>query len=284
MARNKEAIDGLLKNPVVNGEDDAEYLLGLSPVDREKLLHERQCKVDAVEEKRRLRSLYSNSFVVSDVPVSEMPSGPSVPLASCNFLVSRDLLEANAFKPNFSVFRGSFVRFCHSNVWTVCKIISVAEHEELYRMTTGDKLLTNVRLALDNGTAVEHAVPLTHVSSSPMTQRELDSLCRRFKLESVESLNEKHRRVLAEMRRNLTDEEITKMIGKKNSLNPQPRRGAILKIELILKRDNAIAAKDKAEAERCQRELEKLEDERSRLKRQRERDDLEDAKRKISNR
>ncbi|KAI4291080.1 hypothetical protein PAPHI01_0380 [Pancytospora philotis] len=268
--------DHLRQNDLYCDEADREKLESMSEKQREEILYKRYLKIAEIEEKRQLMAL-------EEAPAPAV-SEPAITLESCEFVCPRRLLVENVFKPAFSSFRGCFVRVKLNSDYRICKIVGVVEVPP-YRLpqTKGDGpgAQTTVALNLDTGAKIIKNFELTNISGNPMEADELRHFLDAFAIENVGLLNDKCRRVKEQMRGSMTDEEVARMVENRAKANPRKKKRSELKIDLILKRDAALAAKDKTKAFFYQQELEKLEDEEKARKKEAERNEMEEARKRL---
>ena len=264
------------EDALILGDEDREYLNGLTDTEREKVLYGRFKKINEVEEKRQLLEM-------------ERPSAPQKKVSSarfedCAFVVGRDMLAKNAFKPFFSMFQGCFVRVMLNGRYSICRIASMKENEIApYALTDDSKRKTSISLNLDTGTKIHHQFSINLISSRGMREEEFEEFVGAFDIRDVGALNTRYRKVAAEMGRDLTDEELTKTIENRLKQNPRKMSNAQKKIDIILKRDAAVAAKNKSEAFRYQQMLESMEDSEKEKKRREELDEMEEARKRLRN-
>lgn len=265
----------LEKNGLYADEDDRKYLEALPEVERERILYRRWKDVKEVEEKRQLMEL--------NRPKIAEPKPTRVCFEDCDFIVKRSLLTSNVFKPFFNKFKGCFTRARIGTKYFICKIAAIEEKEQTYPLPDQHNLKTNIYLTLDTGSKICKQFELFNISSNSMLTEEFEAFLEAFKISSAGPLNEKYKRLKQDMERNLTDEEIVKMVANRMKNNPRKKTDTQQKIELILRRDEAVAAKNKEEARKYQALLEKIEDsERERI-RQQESEEIDEAKKRLRN-
>lgn len=258
-------------------DEDRAWLKSLSETQREKVLYERHKALQAIEEKRQLLEMDRSAQ-----PAAPQKTVPAVKFEDCAFVVSRELLTANAFKPFFSLFKSCFIRAKVNGEYRICKIIGISEREA-YPLADGSKLNTTVALNIDTGEKIYKQFELTNVSSRGMLEEEFEAFLSAFEIQSADSIVSRYKKVVEEMNRNLTDEEITKTIANRLRDNPKKKNNTEKKIDLILKRDAAVAAKNKAGAFFYQQQIEQLEDSQKEKKRKREFEELEEVKKRLKN-
>jgi len=134
-------------------EEDEKYLNSLSEVQREKILYERYIKLKNHEEKEQLKRLGIKEISIPDgslphldgsnphldnfhqfstnnySPTSYSPSQHQFRLEDCDFIVKKQLLLKNVFKPNLGTFKGCFIRAKVNREYKICKIIGFKEME-----------------------------------------------------------------------------------------------------------------------------------------------------------
>lgn len=267
MKSYKECIEN---GELFNDSNDKELLLAMPQLKREQILHERFNKVQDYEmKKKRFTSTVSEEETVEIVkPNAE----------DCKCVMSRDEITPNIFKPFINILKGTFVRTGINNMTVICKIIGFSTTEK-YQMN-GKPIMTSIAFDLDTGNKVIKCIPVNFISSSKPTSEEIDEFIRKFKILDFTELNMKYNKVISELKRSLTDGEITKMIENKLKDNPKKLTNTEKKIQFIAKRDDAIQRKNKESAMHYQSQLELIEDE-ERLIRKRKVENDNDSKRRF---
>ena len=266
--------DGLFLN-----EEDKKKLSSYSEVERERILYERWTELQRVAEKKQLMEQLGK--VEKEEPAKK--AAPALHMPDAHFLVRRPMLVQAVFKPFFPIFKGCFVRAKIGSQYYICKIAGFSTGEP-YPLPESRGMLTNTYLTIDIGDRLVKNFDLRNVSSGKMEPSEFDSFVKTFGISSLSPLNDKYKRVSAEMSRELTDEEITQFIAAREKVNPKKKTEAQQKIDLILKRDQAMEANKREEASRYQKELEEIEDRERARQRMKESEELEEMKKKLRNR
>ncbi|KAI5170119.1 hypothetical protein PAEPH01_1262 [Pancytospora epiphaga] len=255
-------------------DDDRRQLQEMSEIQREKRIYDRYRKIRDIEEKRQLREMETGSTQTTTKIIK------NIKFSDCKFIVSRKLLTSNMFKPFFSSFKGCFVRTKLNGKYKIAKVVGISETEP-YTVTDIPDVMTNVAINIDSGERIFKQFKLGNVSAQGILEEEFEEFVAMFKIEDLEGLNVKYERVVEQMRRDMTDAEITKTIENRKKANPRKKTMTERKIDLILKRDAAVMAKDKDRALHYQQEIEKMEDAEKEKKRKQEAAELEDVKRRL---
>jgi len=252
-----KTIEEMLKSgELFEDEKEKNEILQLPEVQREQRLNEKYKKLKEKEMSEMLLEMSKDkSAKIESNPVNSTPKYPE-----CDFILSRDLLMSNIFKPFVNVAKGCFVRPLINGKNFVCKISGFTKIPP-YKLS--DKTGTNcsVALVLDTGAKQLDGVPINFLSSSNATEEEFNEFIRIFKISSLVDIRKKYESVKNEFSRGLKDSEITKMIEARLRDNPKKKTNTQRKIEIISKRDEAIQLRNKEEALRLQQQLEKIEDE-----------------------
>ena len=264
------------------GEEDKQRLMKMTETQREKVLYSRYCEIMAFKEKELLREM--DTGAPEAIPgmggVEESIARPRY--EDCDFIVSRELLVKNVFKPCFGVFRGSFVRARLNNEYKICKIVGI-EKVEPYSLRDQGELRCGSALNLDDGTRVVKKFEIYNVRSKKPSPEEFEVFVNQFKIDSVDDLRAKYRRICTETSKPQTDEEITATIENRLRANPRKKSNAQIKIDLIINRDDAIRRLDREAASHYQRLLEEMEDAEREERRKRHAEELLEARRRLHN-
>lgn len=257
-------------------EADRVHLQSLPETQREKILYDRYCALKEHEERRKLR----NMVQPTTDKIAELPK-PSY--NECDFILTKRELLSAIFSPVFNTFKGCFVRAKVNDSYKICKIVGVVQKEP-YRLYNRKDEKTDLALSLDTGTKVCKGVEITSISSQKALEEEFDSFLNSFKITSLDSIRAKHTRVTAEIGRNPTEKEQTAIIANRERANPKKKSKAEHKIELILKRDEALTNKDREGAKHYQQLIEQLENEERYRKRMQAKEELIAARRRLERR
>lgn len=251
-------------------EEDKERIMSLPELQREQILNERFQKMNNNDLVKTLRE-----FDKQEKTASEPKKRPK--FEECDFVVGRDLILNNVFKPFINILKGSFVKAMINKKYAICKI-SAIKTVNPYKLLNGSNQMCSVGLDLDNGTKIYSGVEINSVSSSRVTQDEFEAFIDNFSIESLDDLKKKYKKIRDEFSRCLTDTEVSKTIENRMKDNPKSQTSTEKKIEIIAKRDEAIQNKDKEKATFYQTKLEEIEDQEREIRKKKLMDD--DCKRK----
>lgn len=270
---------------------DRAYLESLPETQREKILYDRYCALKAVEEKRQLRSLTESSRLgtsqsltesTADTLSTSAPAPASCHFTDCDFVVSRNLLISAIFRPTLTAFKGCFVRVHINNKYRLCKITGFTRVVP-YPLYNSKKELSDIALVLDSGAKLYKDIQVTNVSTQPVMEDEFNQFLQDFSITTLSGLSARFRKAQKEATRELNVTEAAEMVQTRERANPRKKSRAEQKIDLILKRDEALQGRNKAAAAQYQRQIEEMENEERRAKRQREAEEIEEARRRLEN-
>lgn len=258
-------------------EDDKKRILSMPELQREQKLHERYTRIKEAEMSKLVKELDRKKEVH---PAEAFKPRPRV--EGCDFVVQRDTIVNNVFKPSIGVLKGAFVRAMINKRYIICKVVGFSK-TDLYPLMDKFQNMCSLGLKLDTGSRVVENVQVTSVSSSGVTSEEFDAFLESFDIKSLDSVKDKFSKVKQELSRSLTDAEITKMVENRLEDNPKKMTSTERKIEIIAKRDEAIQAKNKQKALLYQNQLEQIEDEERAERKRKFLEDSEKRKRKTYN-
>lgn len=131
---------GIVNEALFNDEEDRERIMSMPEVEREKIIFERQQKLEEAAEKQRLiakvkaleegesgpRSV-SAPTTATKVSAEKQTLSPEDYNAFCNVVLSRKFIEAYAFHPSFAqIAKGCFVRLAlERGVYRLCEIVKI---------------------------------------------------------------------------------------------------------------------------------------------------------------
>jgi len=234
-------------------EEDKKEILALPELKREKILHDRFKKINDT----RLSSSILKTLDREEAPKS---TEPGLRFEECDFILSRDLIANNIFKPFVGIIKGCFVRAMINKKYVICKVMAVKNGRQ-YNLMTKVPQRCSVVFDVDSGKKIIDGIDVNCISSSGINPSEFEEFIVDFGIESFEELRKKQRRVVSEFGRALTNSELTKTIENRLRDNPKKQSMAERKIEIITKRDEAVQKKDKQGAMEYQKQLEAIEDE-----------------------
>lgn len=241
---------------IYENEEERESIMNMSEVQREIILHEKYNKMKKQEVNILLKEMSKNKAPkIEDSEITVFPK-----YQECDFLISRDLLINNIFKPFVGLARGSFVRAVINGKYSICKIAGFCKTSS-YELCDKLKTKCTTALILDLGEKTLDEFQVNSVSSSNATEEEFREFCKKFKITRVEGIRKKYEHLKQEFSRSMTDDEKKKTIEARQKDNPKKKTNTQKKIEIISMRDEAIQLKNKDEALRLQKQLEKIEDE-----------------------
>lgn len=249
---------------IYENEEQKNEIMNKSEVEREIFLHEIYNQRKSKEINQFLKELKENKS-----SKAEDTNDKAIPIFSeSDFIITRDLLLPNIFKPFANILKGCFVRVYINRKYSICKITGFCKIP-VYELC--DKLKTNcsIALTLDTGSKLIDGLQINSVSSTRPSIEELKDFLKTFGIKDVNEIKKKCENVKSEFSRSMKDFEITKTIEAKQKDNPKKKTNTQRKIEIIAKRDEAIQVKNKAEAIRLQSQLEKIEDEERRERKER---------------
>lgn len=251
--------------------DEEEYISKLTPLDKDKFLAKRHDKIQAeidAENLARLNAENTNLGTnIENLSQSDSTTKQEEKITNEPFVLSRELLVKGVFRPNFNMVKNCFVNVKINRDNCACKIVGL-QTVKPYKLAgvkrTNKNLNTNVALVLDVD-GVRKPITgwqLNNVSSKTLKEEEFQTFKRNLDVtkDKFEKIKNKHKSIIKEFSRRLTNDEITAVIQKKLETNPKKETTTEVKMKLIRDRDLAMMKKDKVEAERLQRELEKIED------------------------
>lgn len=264
--------DKLLENgDLFIDEEDKERILSLPELQREKILHERFVKIKDNQLTNVLKGLERQEKVVEQ---KEKPK-----FEGCDFIVSREMLINNIFKPMVGVLKGTFIRVMINRKYIIAKILGFNTIKPYKLLTKAGEMCT-VGLVIDTGSKIIEGIETNSVSSTRITPEEFEVFITDFGIQSLDDLRNKFQKAKEELNRKMSDSEITRTIENRKKDNPRKITNTERKIEIIAKRDEALQNKDKEKARIFQNELEKIEDQ-EREERKRHLEESETKKRKI---
>lgn len=264
-------------NDLYTDDADRIRLEQLPETQREKVLYERYCTIKEAEEKRQIRSMALAEERTE--PPQQMCQKHD--LEECDFVFTKDDLIRNVFKPSFPAFKDCFVRAKLGSEYQICKIVGFSKVEP-YSLHPRKNERTSIALQLDSGTKKIMKFEIFNVSSQGVEEEEFEKFIQVFRITSLDKLRMKYRKTRAEVMRKLTDKEHDIMLANRERDNPRKKGRAAMKIELILKRDAAVASKNKELAHCYQKQLEKMENEEREAKRRNEEEKDSEAKRRLA--
>lgn len=292
--QEKRKSDEMLDEELLFDSEEIERMKGLSAVEREKIIFERHNRINDIRERKQLLELEKkrdeenvkkrknseyesndintntyNSNLIDSKLLSEMSSKP--------FILTRDILMKNAFKPYIQQLRGCFVRIIRNGEYLAGKITRVRTGDA-YMMP--DKLKADVWFDLDFGDKIIPGWSIAQISSSKMEEEEFAQFLRTFKITNMDSIFARYEKVLAEFKRQVSDIEFDKIMANKHRANPPVVPTVKQKILLIRKRDAAIEAKNKDLAMKYQLQLEAIEDAQMDKKRREVEKEYEESRRR----
>ncbi|KAL6122495.1 hypothetical protein NUSPORA_00412 [Nucleospora cyclopteri] len=197
---------------------------------------------------------------------NKQPSEENEPQAiKETFVLTRNTLIKGVFRPNFNIIKGCFVKIRVNEDYRICKILGVQETDAYFlnpAKKTKDRTRCRFGLNLEAGKRNIAGWPIANVSDRPVTSEEVQRFIENYRPshEALESIIRRHKVVCNEFSRNMTNAEITEFISRKNRANPQKLSNTEIKMNIIKRRDAAIARKDKVAAGEAQKELEMIED------------------------
>ncbi|ELA42312.1 uncharacterized protein VICG_00712 [Vittaforma corneae ATCC 50505] len=233
-------------------EDDKKRILSLPELQREKILHDRFKKINDSQ----------LSCVLKELDRQDIPKEPrhTPKFEECDFILPRDMIINNIFKPFIGILKGCFVRAMINKKYVICKIMATRSIEP-YKLLSKTSQMCTVGFDVDNGKKIVEGLQANVISSSAMTVEEFENFLSDFSIESFDDLKKKYKKVQHEFSRSLTDVEVNKTIENKLRDNPKKQTNTEKKIGIIAKRDDAMQSKDKEKAMFYQKQLEKIEDE-----------------------
>lgn len=256
------------KNIFYNDEDK-ERIMSLPELQREQILNERFKRLNDNDLVNTIRGFEKQERTYEPVKRPKFEE--------CDFIVGRDLILNNVFKPFINILKGSFVKVMINKKYAICKI-SAIKTVQPYKLLNSSNQMCSIGLDLDTGNKICSGVEINSVSSSRVTQDEFEAFIDNFSIESLDDLKKKYKKIKEEFSRVLTDSEISKTIENRMKDNPKSQTSTEKKIEIIAKRDEAIQNKDKEQAAFYQSKLEEIEDQEREIRKKRLMD--EDCKRR----
>lgn len=252
-------------------EDDKKRILSLPELQREKILHDRFKKIND--------SQLSN--VLKELDRQDTPREPKrKPMfEECDFILPRDTIISNIFKPSIGILKGCFVRAMINKKYVICKIMAIRAVES-YKLLSKVNQMCTIGFDVDNGKKIVEGLQANVISSSGVTVEEFENFLRDFSIESFDDLKKKHKKVQHEFSRSLTGAEVNKTIENKLRDNPKKQTTTERKIEIIAMRDGAMLEKNKEKAKLYQKQLEKIEDEEREERKRKMQEDSEKRKKR----
>lgn len=260
--------------------EDIERLDNMPETMRETILYERYKKLHEIEEKKLLQE--RTQSVQKPSSIQPCITSETVKFQECDFILSRDLIVKNIFKPNIIAIKGCFVRVKLDKIYKIAKIVGFKDIAP-YPLHDKQNLKGTLALVLDLGGKSLKTIDLGNVSSRSPREEEFEEFIQKFKIHSAADLKANYKRVMAEMKRDLDNNEITKMIENRLKANPKKKTNTQIKIELILNRDRAINEKNKEMAKHYQKLLENVEDEEREIKKQKHDHEMNEVKKRLEN-
>lgn len=273
----------LKDNQLYTDSDDMERLGKYSETQRETILYERYIALNELENKKKLETM-SKKVDQTKKPLDIEPEKPkaTIKFQDCDFILNRNEILPNIFKPNIHVLKGCFARVKIDKEYKIGKIVGF-DRIKPYSPCGKPGSQIDLGVILDCGSGLVKTLELNFVSSGRIQEEEFDEFKRVFRLDSVSGLREQYKKALSEMKRSLTNEEITKMIENKQAANPKKQTNTARKIKIILERDKAIENRDKEAAKHYQQLLQEIEDEEREEKRKNREKEIEESKRRLQN-
>lgn len=232
-------------------EDDKKRILALPELQREKILHERFKKIKDSQLSSVIKELDRQ-----EAP-REMKKMPK--FEDCDFILPRELIQENIFKPFIDVIKGCFIRIAINKRYRICKILALRKIEP-YKLMTKTPQMCTVGFDVDSGEKLVNGLQANFISSALVSIEEFEEFVTGFSIRSFDDMKRKYRKVKQELSRNLTDTELARTIENRLKDNPKKQTNTEKKIEIITKRDEAMQNKDKEKAMQYQKMLEKIED------------------------
>lgn len=256
--------------------EDKRVLMEMPQLQREKILMRRYAKIQESEVSKQLRDMDRSSVPPKKVQRERLR------YEDCDFILDRKAVAASVFKPFVSVIRGCFVRAKVNNDYCVCKIVGFSEIAP-YALGDRDGQKCTLGINMDTGSKILRDFEISSISSSRITPEEFEGFVEAFAIESFDDLREKFRSATRELERNLTDQEMTKMIQTRLDANPRRQTSTQMKIDIIAKRDEAIARRDKQKAMDHQKQLEEIEDAERAERKRKHQEGVDQMKRRLQN-
>jgi hypothetical protein len=238
--------------------DDERMVNGLTMVQRELLLNERYKKVKDNQFNSNVEKIIMEKGQITENFTKQPKITPKYP--ECDFLVPRDLILKNVFKPFFNKLKGSFVRAAINNKHTVCKIVGF-EKVPKYQLFGKESYSCTTGLNLDSGKKIINGFQINSISSQNATEEEFNDFISIFEISSLDSIRHHFKNLKETFSRSMTDAEVTQFLRNRTEDNPIKKTNTQRKIEIISKRDEAIQSRNKEQALVYQRQLEQIEDE-----------------------
>lgn len=245
------------KEELYESPEDREALLRMPETRREEILYQRHLQLKKFKEKKELEEKVSRLERSERVEAVESVSD-FAEFSQC--IVGRDLLANNVFKPFFEDFVGHYTRARINGLYLVAKIVKVSRGPVYGVAVNRKEARMNRYLSVSTGTRVYDNFRIENISNSPLLEEEYEDVWRSFNIGPLSKVRERYARLVRMMGRELSDEEVTRMIACRDEVYPKKRSVTQMKIDLIQRRDRAIEAKNQKTAMECQQRLEEIED------------------------
>lgn len=181
-----------------------------------------------------------------------------------NYIVKRELLTNNIYKPFFEAFNNTYTRVSFPNGYAICRIINNVYDNE-YSFPFG-----NFKYTTDKYLIVKHGdnklkVPVTHISNAEIIKEEYEAIKRH--LESEDKIVSEYKRLVKLLDRKLTEEEQKKEKEEKNKfMHGVGKRRSFYKMDILRKRKKAVNDRNRSLVKEIDEAIEKLNENNNEIK------------------